>query len=44
MLMLGAKLSKAEFLKGWLAVIIMTLAAILSNLGNLILSYFSTQV
>lgn len=44
MLILGAKLSRAEFLLGWLAVILMTLAAILSVLGNLILSYFSQQV
>ncbi len=44
MLMFGAKLSRKEFLLGWFAVILMTLAAILSVLGNLILSYFSQQV
>ncbi|BDA47320.1 hypothetical protein COCOBI_10-1660 [Coccomyxa sp. Obi] len=43
-LMIGAKLSMSEYLKGWLAVFIMTLAAILSNLGNLILSYFNQQM
>lgn len=43
-LMLGAKLSKSEYLLGWLAVIVLTVAAIFSNLGNLILSYFASQV
>ncbi|BDA47318.1 hypothetical protein COCOBI_10-1640 [Coccomyxa sp. Obi] len=44
MLMFGARLSKAEFLTGWLAVFITTLAAILSVISNLILSYFSQQI
>lgn len=42
--MIGAKLSMSEYLTAWLAVFIMTLAAILSFLGNLILSYFNQQV
>ncbi|BDA47321.1 hypothetical protein COCOBI_10-1670 [Coccomyxa sp. Obi] len=43
-LMVGAKLSMSELLTAWLAVFILTLAAILSFLGNLVLSYFNQQI
>ena len=42
--MVGAKLEMSELVTAWLAVFVMTLSAILSLLGTLILSYFNQQV
>lgn len=42
--MVGVKLQMSEVLIAWLAVLVMTLSAILSLLGTLILSYFNQQV
>ncbi|BDA47322.1 hypothetical protein COCOBI_10-1680 [Coccomyxa sp. Obi] len=43
-LMIGAKLSMSEYLTAWLAVFILTLATILSFMGNVMLSYFNEQI
>jgi putative Mn2+ efflux pump MntP len=42
--MVGVKLDLKEQVTGWLAVFIMTVSAILSFIGQLIVSYFNQQV
>jgi hypothetical protein len=42
--MVGVKLPMPELVRGWLAVSIMTLGAIFSLLGVLIVSYFDEEV
>ena len=42
--MIGAKLIMSEYLTAWLAVFIFTLATVLSNMGNVLVSIFNNQV